>query len=328
MSRMEQRERRENRTCLIRFLLCTGLGLGAGALIGYPTTPTIAVSAILMLYIDRGYTGSLRYSWRRVRVQVIMGGIGILVVLPLQRWTALPLWAIEILAAGIAITVGLPLQHRYQIAPLTVTMGNAALIMVTGIAGHVGFYWERVLFCILGALIAHIVNFVVVPREDRYQDILTQMREDLLLLSDLLLGQETSPNVIGTCKKSEAFLEKHIAILKEDSRWRRHRIEAWRYGQVFGFLQAERELIRMAEDFMEWGSGLEESFLIRFRRELETLFDIHLAGMCGEEGAGAELPESLEPVLYGPAEMILLADMIRYGGALKRREQTLPVSKI
>ena len=54
MIRMEQRERRENRTCLIRFLLCTVLGLGTGALIGYPTMPTIAVSAILMLYIDRG----------------------------------------------------------------------------------------------------------------------------------------------------------------------------------------------------------------------------------------------------------------------------------
>ena len=124
MSRMEQRERRENRTCLIRFLLCTVLGLGTGALIGYPTMPTIAVSAILMLYIDRGYTGSLRYSWRRVRVQVLMGGIGLLLVLPLQQWTPLPLWAIEILAAAIAITIGLPLQYRYQIAPLTVTMGS------------------------------------------------------------------------------------------------------------------------------------------------------------------------------------------------------------
>ena len=324
MSRMEQRERRENRTCLIRFLLCTVLGLGTGALIGYPTTPTIAVSAILMLYIDRGYTGSLRYSWRRVRVQVLMGGIGLLLVLPLQQWTPLPLWAIEILAAAIAITIGLPLQYRYQIAPLTVTMGNATLIMVTGIAGHAGFYWERVLFCVLGAVIAHIVNFVVVPREDRYQDILAQLREDVLLLSDLLLGQETSQGILGSCKRSETFLDKHVALLKEDSRWRRHRLDAWRYNQITGFLQAERELIRMAEDLTMWGHVLEEPFLTGFRQELQRFLQGHLAQMGQDAVALPELPGHPERVPQSPGETVLLADLIRYCEALRQAGSALP----
>lgn len=324
MSRMEQRERRENRTCLIRFLLCTVLGLGTGALIGYPTTPTIAVSAILMLYIDRGYTGSLRYSWRRVRVQVLMGGIGLLLVLPLQQWTPLPLWAIEILAAAIAITIGLPLQYRYQIAPLTVTMGNATLIMVTGIAGHAGFYWERVLFCVLGAVIAHIVNFVVVPREDRYQDILAQLREDVLLLSDLLLGQETSQGILGSCKRSETFLDKHVALLKEDSRWRRHRLDAWRYDQITGFLQAERELIRMAEDLAVWGRVLEEPFLTGFRQELQRFLQGHLAQMGQDAVALPELPGLPERVPQSPGETVLLADLIRYCEALRQAGSALP----
>ena len=46
MSRMKQRECRERRELLMRFLLCVVAGLGTGALIGYPTTPTIAVATI------------------------------------------------------------------------------------------------------------------------------------------------------------------------------------------------------------------------------------------------------------------------------------------
>lgn len=326
MSRMEQRERREQRELLLRFLLCTIAGLGTGALIGYPTTPTIAVSAILMLYIDRGYTGSMRYSWRRVRVQILMGGLALVCVLLLQRWTPLPGWGIGMITAMIIITIGLPLQEKYHVAPLTVTMGNAALIMTTGVLGNVNFYWQRVLFCVLGAVIAHLVNFLVLPRADRYQEVCKQLEEDAHQLAQIFTGQGDAAGVLQETSRSEAFLEKHIGYLKEDGRWKRHRLEPWCYAAVAGLLKAERKMLRMGEDLSHWHAQTGEDFQKDFQTALEEGVNVHLnwvdrlMELCPPE----DVPLCRIPMLCTsqPGEAVLAADVIHYIESLNdlRRE--------
>ena len=320
MSRMKQRECRERRELLLRFLLCVIAGLGTGTLIGYPTTPTIAVSAILMLYIDRGYTGSIRYSWRRVRVQILMGGLAILFIVPLRVITPLPDWMIGIITSMTIIIIGLPLQERYNIAPLTVTMGNAALIMTTGILGNVNFYWQRVLFCVLGAVIAHLVNFLVLPRGDRYQEICQQLREDTENLVQMLTGKASMAEVLQEAKKSEAFLEKHIGYLKEDGRWKRHRLEPWRYAAVTGLLKVERKMLQMGEDLSYWGAHTGEDFQRSFRAAMEFGTDIHLSWTekLMEECPPKEIPLCQIPMLCTtqPGEAVLAADIIHYIEAL------------
>lgn len=320
MSRMKQREYRERRELLLRFLLCVIAGLGTGAWIGYPTTPTIAVSAILMLYLDRGYTGSIRYSWRRVRVQILMGGLAIFCVLPLRIATPLPDWMIGIITSVIIIMIGFPLQERYHIAPLTVTMGNAALIMTTGILGNVNFYWQRVLFCILGAVIAHLVNFLVLPRGDRYQEICQQLREDAENLIQMMTEKANAAGVLQEAKQSEAFLEKHIGYLKEDGRWKKHRLEPWRYAAVAGLFKVERKMLQMGEDLACWGAHTGEDFQRSFWEALELGTKIHLVwtDKLMEEYPPRDIPVCQIPMLCTaqPGEAVMAADIIHYIEAL------------
>lgn len=321
MNGIQRRERRENRERLIKFILCSVLGLGAGALLGYPTTPTIAVSAILMLYIDRGYTGSIRYSWRRVRVQLVMGGIAMALIFLLRAATPLPDWAVGMVSAVIAITIGLPLQNRYQLAPLTVTLGNAALIMVTGILSRPSFYPERVLFCFLGAIIAHVVNFIVMPQADRYGTVCAQLREDAeALLGALLEGRAGAEP--GVMKRSEAFLEKHIGFLKEDGRWKRRRLEGWRCELAAGLLDTEHRLIRTAEDLARWGGELDPDFRARWAErfaEGAALHSLLLDAATGEAPpVGCSAPELPCLPAEAPGEVVLAADLLHYLERLER----------
>ena len=206
--------RREQRQRVIKFLLCMTLGLLVAKLIGNPYTPTVAVSAILMLYIDRGYIGSLRYSAKRTLTQALMGGIACLFVC-LFKWT-LPLedYLIGIFACCITVCIGFFLEYRFHFAPLTVTMGNAILIMVTGILISYSFYLERVLACLLGWGIAYFVNFICMPRPSRIKETGQQITyETLRLLADHPPALEAEGPLLG-------LIEKNLDLLREDARVR------------------------------------------------------------------------------------------------------------
>lgn len=319
---MEQRKRKEQQELILRFLICTAAGFGIGELIGLSATPTIAVSAILMLYIDRGYTGSLRYSRRRIQIQLLMGGLALLLITALRALTPLPDWGIGIITAMIAITAGLALQDKYQIAPLTVTVGNAALIMTKGILSDTNFYWQRVLYCVLGAVIAHLVNFLILPRGNRYQEVCQQLKEDAESLARCLTSGDDLDHVLRESRKSVVFLEKQIGYLKEDRRWKHQRMKPWCYAAVSGLLEAERRMLQIGEDLQHWNAQTGEHFQNAFQNMLEKEITAHLAWACWsrEKEPPKEIPPHELPLLYTAqlGEIVLAADLICYAQALKQ----------
>ena len=316
---MLAQQKKEDRERILKFVLCAILGLGTGRLIGYPTTPTIAVSAILMLYIDRGYTGALRYSWRRVQTQVLMGALACALIWLLRLVPFLQDWMIGILTTVALMAVGLNLHYRHPIAPLSVTLGNAALIMTTGILTNTAFFPQRVLFCLLGALIGHGVNFWVFRSPDRLKLAWDQLREDAAPL--LAAAQRAGGGASGR-RASAAFVEKQLDFLKEDSRWRHQPAEPWRLERLTALLAAERHLIALEEDLARWGRDWSEEFSAAYLAGLDRGQAAHQVLLDSIDAAAepaclAALDLRLIPAAT-PGECILAADLTRYLDCLSR----------
>lgn len=317
MSAMERRERRERRERMLRFVICIVLGLGAAALIGQPYTPTTAISAILVLYIDRGYNGSIWYSFRRIRAQFLMGLIVFVLIFLMRSYTELPDWWIMVLATVLTVLIGLPFQERFQIAPYTVTMGNAILIMATGIITSSQLLVERVMACVFGALIGHLVCYVIVPGIDRYEAVCEQLREDGEILSSYLRACSWEKGQPPALKAQTAFLEKQLGYMREDNRFKHRAVEQWRVRLVNGLFQTEKHLIAFSKDLALWGKELTPDFLAAYRTELERAVKAHQELLCrlGVESPPAGGPEPLalsEIPCKNHGEIVAAAYLINY----------------
>lgn len=314
-------EKLENRARLIKFILCSVLGLALGKIIGYPGTSTIAVSSILMLYIDRGFTGSLRYSWRRIQAQVFIGGIVYAVIWVLRVSSPLPDWIIGILAAVTAIAIGLPLQHRKPFAPLTVTVGNAALIMAAGTLANGHFYQERVLFCVLGAVIAHVVNFLVMPQTDRYGAVCLQLREDSVRLLCRVAVYEFPSRPPASETRADAT-GKLLGLLREDKRWKHQKLADWKYELAAGLLAVQRQLLRLEEEIDRWGDGAGPQFRSEYLEHLEKGAALHrrLLDDLSSVAAPASFVPFVLPILPagGPEEVFIASGLLHYLESLNR----------
>ena len=317
MSAMERREKRERRERLIRFIICTVLGIGAAVLIGQPNTPTTAISAILVLYIDRGYTGSIWYSWRRIRAQFLMGVVAFVLILLLRTYTPLPDWGITMLAAVLTICLGLPIQERLLIAPYSVTLGNAILIMTTGIITSPVFLLQRVEACVLGALIGHLVCYVIVPGIDRYSAVCEQLQEDEGVLMAYLRSGRWGKEAAPALKGQMAFLEKHLGYMREDNYFKHRAVEVWRVKLVSDLLRTEQHLIAFARDLSVWGRQLSPEFLELLQTNLERTAVLHqglLDRLKEEERPSAALPAVPVPELSckSHGEIVIAAYLVNY----------------
>ncbi len=162
---------------IVKFLLCSAAGLTYAALIGDPYGATTAVTANLILYVDRGFCGSVLYGLRRFSVQALQGALALAAVYLLKYRLHVPLpdTVIAIAAASFAIVIGLPLNYRYYISPFNTTLANATFIMVCGILKSPGFYITRLNHCFVGAMIGLVINWVIMPKHDRCEEGLREM---------------------------------------------------------------------------------------------------------------------------------------------------------
>lgn len=296
----------EEKERIVKFILCFVIGLTVSALIGFPYSPTIAVSAILMLYIDRGYIGSFTYSRRRIMVQVVMGGVGLLMIYGIRAvFPALPDWITGIIVSVIAIVIFLPIQYKHPIAPLTVTMGNATLIMVTGILKSPAYYWQRVLFCVVGAAIAHVVNYVIMPQKDRFAVTTNALQEATGILVAQAQGLPLEVNAASRLHDAKATIDANLKHILADNKLRKfHRDE-----ECIALLQGLSDMVHKLEAMLG-REGSED-----YRRLLSETVAAHhmlLENFLKGEGLRMETLSMPEATATGPEEIALYADLFKY----------------
>lgn len=163
-----------NKELIVKLFLCTLISAVYSCLVGDIYSVTAVVTANLFLYVDRGYCGSLRYAARRVLVQVVQGALVLVIVLPCKYWLRLPVPDIAIFTAAslFGIAVGMPINYKYRFSPLNATLANATFIIAIGVLTGLEMLPYRVLHCVAGGAIGYVVNFVIMPQRDRYQEAL------------------------------------------------------------------------------------------------------------------------------------------------------------
>lgn len=194
-----------------KLILCTVFSMLFSWAIGDPYGPTNAVTANLCLYTDRGYCGSIRYGVRRILVQILQGvmvfGVVALVRTGL-RWP-IPDNLLIILACCVAISIGLPLNYRHPYSPLNCTLANATFILACAMVQDVSLFGRRVVECTVGFVIGYLVNYLLLPAGDRYQN----LRTLLCLLTRR--GIETSD--FSEYARKQGDVKKQAEFLREDS---------------------------------------------------------------------------------------------------------------
>lgn len=165
-ARLEQAER----DTISRILLSTILSFLLAWAIGRPYSPTIAVTANLCLYIERGYQGGIRYGVRRVTVQVIQGSLVLLVMGIIRYIMHLPIPdpLLILLASCVALLIGLPINYRKPYSPLVCTLGNATFIIACAAIRDLSAFPWRVLECFGGFFIAQAVKGAVTIWKKRF----------------------------------------------------------------------------------------------------------------------------------------------------------------
>lgn len=179
--KIRKKMNRFERGLLIKLLFCTVLSTLFSWIIGDPYSPTTAVTANLILYIERGHVGSIRYGLRRIATQIIQGFLVALCILLCKVWLKLPIPdpILIIFSCCFALLVGLPINFHYSFAPLNCTLANATFILATSFILDYTSYPMRVLHCIAGLLIGYFVLYVVESRDHACDDFLRSVKDCL-----------------------------------------------------------------------------------------------------------------------------------------------------
>lgn len=205
--------REDHRLRILQFTICALIGLSLGRLIGFSETPTIAISAILSLYIDRGYLGTIYYSVKRVAAQIVMGGLVLATYIPLS--VVIPPWSAMAISICFSFAVGLSINEMLPFSPLTVSAGDAALIMGTGYyAFDPNYYWQRILFCVLGGCIGISVYFLSHYHKCR----LNRIEKELIRITQQMLEQDAPKH------------EKDASLILA---WAKNQLKLWHEDQAF-----------------------------------------------------------------------------------------------
>lgn len=196
---------------LIKLLLATILSFLFSWAIGEPYSATAAVTANLFLYVDRGYFGGIRYGTKRVLVQIIQGLLVLALIIPLHYWLDIPIPDIVFIIgiSCIAMVVGFVLNYRYSYAPLVCTLVNATYIIVCSTVRDITSFPYRILECGAGFLIGYLINYLIMPQKDRYQDILENKKQCF----DMVMSGQIDDDYQLRKKR----LSTDISFLREDS---------------------------------------------------------------------------------------------------------------
>lgn len=197
-----------------RILVSTILAFLVAWAIGRPYSPTIAVTANLCLYTDWGYRGGIRYGTRRVLVQAVQGILVLFAIIFVRHVVHLPLpdTLLILLVSCTALLIGLPVNYRHPYSPLVCTLGNATFIIACAAIRDLSAFPYRVLECLAGFLIGHMVNYLILPRKNRYRE---TIRHAALCTRCLLQEMETlPPDYLGRKK----MLQTNLGFLLEDTK--------------------------------------------------------------------------------------------------------------
>lgn len=241
-----------NKELILKLLLCTLLSALYSWLVGDIYSVTAVVTANLFLHVDRGYCGSLRYAGRRVLVQIVQGALVLVIILPCKYWLHLPVPDIALFTAAslFGIAVGMPINYKYQFSPLNATLANATFIIAIGVLNGLDMLPYRVLHCAAGAVIGYVVNFVLMPQRDRYQEAARRG----LRCTELSLRRRTDPVFDMDSEQAEEYrgckqlLSVDITFLAQDNEkgLRRHK----RAPEALSAVRTVYQLLDIREDLL------------------------------------------------------------------------------
>lgn len=301
---------RTERELLIKFLLCTIISTAVSWAIGTPYSPSTAVTAVLYLYIDRGYCGGFYYAMKRIEVQIVQGALLILPVFLFKFYLPhVPDPVVIAVSACVAITLGLPINFKHQIAPLNCTLANATFIIVTSMITSVQAYPYRVLHCVIGFLIGYIVNNFIVPQHDRYQDAL----ERLSACTRLVIGKTKDPE---SSKQYDAWKQlaetdlKHLVWDDKKSGLKRYRRTPEQFALVEKLHEALLALELLEEEQELYRNQVDADFWNHFQNELRLWHNVHC--QISEQKTADAVPQLSHLTPRTQEESILATDLFRY----------------
>lgn len=329
---------------IIKFLLCTVSGILFAWIIGDPYTATTAVTANLILYVDRGFAGSIHYGWKRLEVQIIQGGLVLFAFFLLNHISplGLPDPAKLIIACCIAISIGLPLHYIHPIAPLTTTLANATFVMACGILSDANFYFIRIFHCLGGAIIGLLINWVIMPQHDRFTESLENLSVCCSYLNSHIqsvLGKESSCQITDKkYKESLNLLKTNMQHIETDNRYlpKKKTVSARRLKQLIFFFST----ISIYEDMLELANQyallLDSSFVQYFLQKAGELSSYQESCITSLK-AGKNLPKKRKgcqricpytvTVDLSPEQWLFVADLIRLEKMLESAYETDQLSQ-
>lgn len=311
---MEQYRYREHRERILKFALCIIVSAVVGALLGYPDSPTMVMTAVLCLHMDRGDRDMVTYGIKRVLTQLLMGGLVAVLLVYAARFT-LPRWILNCLITVLAMALGLIVDYRHNFSPMAVALVTTVLIMVVGIPTDPWYLPRRVLFCLLGAVIALAISAVFnLPRdiwEETRERIATETRRRLPLSA--LSGEEAPSDPAPLL----AYLQGRIAIAEQSRRAiRKHGPDGIaRLRELHGALAA---LCRLRGGLLACGGRMSEPFRQAVIPLLEEAESAHLAALEGEPAFPppvALIDTDLQPRC--PADIHVAHHLLEYADALR-----------
>ena len=157
---------------IIKLLLCTVIATLFSWAMGDVYSPTTAVTANLFLWCDRGYIGSLRYATRRVLVQMVQGLFVLGIIFPCKYFEIpIPDVMLITISSCVALCIGLPINYKNTYAPFNCTLANATFVISCATIQNINALPNRVLQCIVGAIIGYFVNYIIFSYKVRVSEI-------------------------------------------------------------------------------------------------------------------------------------------------------------
>lgn len=299
------------RELIVKLIWCTVFSTLFSWAIGDLYSPTTAVTANLVLYIDRGYRGSLRYAFRRVLVQVVQGIFVLAFILPF-KYLGAPVHDVVLLivACCLSLVIGLPINYKNQYSPYNCTLANASFIVACIGIQSLQAFPRRVLECIVGGIIAYFVNYIIFPHRDRIGEILKNTYDAVL---------DMTANSSGAVyKKNLEVISKDIGYLVEDSQKGLKRLKVSE--EKIGRMLSHKKLMTILYDYTVFFNEHKQKFSAQFEQALQAGFQkaaaLHLS--LFEENGGDTVDSVEVPVIETgcPAELSMLGRLAEYISAL------------
>lgn len=310
---------------LVKFLLCSILGLGFAWMINEPFSIAAPVTASLIVYTDRGYIGSLKYGVKRILIQFIEGILVISLIMFLHHLKIqFPVPLLIIISSCIAICISLPINYKWQIAPLPITLIISIFIIAIGYVGNGKYLYFRLSHCIAGFFIAYFINWIFMPHKDRYKLALFQLKNcGSFLLQNLPLEFKIHNIPLSTLnevnfKNIKTILQKNIDLLKEDSKntfpiGKKYKHPKEKIFYLSNLIALLLQIETLEKDINRYKKELSENFQIIIKKELidiSTFYFSFINYLENNINYSYNISE-YTPLFKNSFEIIIFADFIR-----------------